>query len=153
MARMFDISFIGDKELQRKLHELEYGAQAKAVRPALRKSAKRLKAEVIRRIPVGSGNYLKVWKRTKIRKGAAKRGLTRLGIVAPTREELGISPNDQWFWPYALEYGHTSRGIRVFARPHMRPAVDENKASELRRIGSDIGTEIEKIFKKRSGIA
>ncbi len=144
-----DIRMIGDKKLSRKFAGLERKTQGKIVRPALRNSAKRIKPEIVKRVsglPVGvvTGRYLAAWQKAKIRRGKGKRGLIRIGIASPTREELGISPQDPFYFPNAIEYGHEGAP----PHPHMRPAVDENRGREHRLIGREIGRGIEREFKR-----
>jgi hypothetical protein len=46
-------------------------------------------------------------------------------VQTPTRDVLGISQSDPYYYPTVLEYGSSKRNIR--ARPYLRPALDENR--------------------------
>jgi len=186
---MIDVSIFGDAELERQLHALELGVQKKVVRPALRASAMRIRGYMMQYIPVDTGAYRTAMGKAKIRAGKSRPGLIRLGLVWPTRAELGIGEShddDRHFWPAALEYGHVIRGKgqglerlvrlkkgpdagllvrrrdmsdeakasrwqgkRVEARPHMRPAVDNNIRKELALMAVDMRRRITAILNKR----
>lgn len=150
-SNFIDISVFGDKALQRRLQRVATTTQRKIVRQALRASAKRIKPYVLQNIQskLGqrTGAYYKAWKRAKIRSGATRRGMIRLGIAMPTREEFGIAPGDKYFYPAALEYGQKRGNRHVPARPHIRPAVDNNKGREFRQISRDIGRGITKAWR------
>lgn len=140
-----DISMVGDKEVERMFAQLPDASQKKVVRPAFRKSAKRTKARIVTNLsghPVTpqSGKLLAAMKRVKIR--AMKRSRARVGVVVPlpTREEVGISPEDKHYYPAAVEYGHS----RAPAKRFIRNAVNDHEADELRMIGTDIGKGIER---------
>lgn len=149
MRGLVDISIVGDKALQRKLKRLAGKVQRKVVRVALRKAARRIRERIIQNVsgaPVGviTGEYRAAWKSSKVRAGGGKRGLIRLGIAFPSREILGIAPEDKSYYPAAIEYGHDG----VPAHPHVRPAVDDNIDAERRKIGRDIGKAIEREAKR-----
>jgi hypothetical protein len=144
MARetFVDVSFIGDRELERKLRTLAGPMQRKIVRAALRESAKRTLPRVISNLsgePVGvrTGTLRAAFAAQKVRAGRSRRGI-RLGITFPTRDELGIAPDDPYFYPAAVEYGHSG----VAARPFLRPAVDNHRSAELSAIGAFISRRI-----------
>ena len=138
----------GVEELQKKLDRLVKQAPKKVVSSALRKSAKRTKPRILSLISgavlnIRTGDYFKAWARSKIRSaGRLPGGFVRVGIVWPTRQELGISPDDKYFYPTALEYG--TKDGRLRARPHLRPAIDNYKSSEYKAIAKDIKQGIEK---------
>jgi Arc/MetJ family transcription regulator len=169
-GKFVDINVLGDEALARKLRKLPLKSQKKAVRPALRASAKRVKKYVIDNISgsplaVVTGSYREAWRRSKVRVGKQRRGRIAVGIVYPTRSELDISPGDKYYYPFALEYGRSARGRGtkntdaglsrsargtkdVRAIPHVRPAVDDHARVEKRLIGVHIGREIEKLARK-----
>lgn len=140
-----DISVVGVKAVSAMLGKLPDAAQKKAVRFALRRSAKRLKGHIVTNLsghPVAprSGRLLAAMKRVKVQ--ALKRSRTRVGVFValPTREELGIAPDDPYYYPAAVEYGHS----RAPAKRFIRNAVNDHEAEELRMIGTDIGKGIER---------
>lgn len=141
MAKGFDISILGDRALQRKLNQLERKEARKIVSRALRNSAKRVRPEVANRAPVDTGTLRDAMSRAKIRVQKSNvRGGVRLGIVMPSREDLGIAPDDKGYYPFSLEYGQENAA----ARPYIRPTVDRMTPSEHRKIGRDIGKAIER---------
>ncbi|KKL84203.1 hypothetical protein LCGC14_1967130, partial [marine sediment metagenome] len=133
-----DISLLGDKELERKLARLATpAAQKKAIRPAMRKSTKRIRPRIVANVsghPVGivSGELLAAMSTMPVR--AIKRSRTIIGAVLelPEGKDIRIKIN-------SIEYGHVRGAGRTAAPPHpfIRPAVDSNRESELARIGVD----------------
>lgn len=150
MARLaIDISLTGDKELLKKLARLSTpAAQRKAVIPALRKSDKRLKSQVLANLSGGvvnpqTGRLLSAMAIQKVRAIPRSRSVIGVAFGLPTREELGISAEDEWYYPVALEYGHGGPHPAP-PHPYMRRAVDSNRERELTAIGAEIGTNIVK---------
>ena len=149
---VIDISILGDKELSRALSRLPDRIQRKVVRQSLRKSAKRANTYIgqnISGIPVSpdTGTWLMTQSAQKPQPGKRSRTGVRIELPYPTREELGISPTDKWFWPSALEYGTTkSRGGRgpLPAFAPVRRAINENTAKEHQLMGTEIGRGIER---------
>jgi hypothetical protein len=149
-----DIRMIGDKELEKLLRKLPDVAAKAAVRPALRKSAKRLKAHVIHNL---SGAVVKphtgAWLAATIaaKVGPLKRSRVRIGTGwdMPTRAELGIDPKDTGYYPTHVEFGYTrNNGVQVPGKSPIRSAVNDHAAAELKEIGDDIGKGIVKQAKK-----
>lgn len=135
-----DISVTGDKELQRILNRLPDKLQKKIARNAIRKSAKRARDRIVANIRklnlIKTGRLLAAFEYAPIRsQSSTPRSLIRIGVGFPYREQLGISPDDKYFYPAALEFGHP----RAPAYPFMRPAIDEHKQEEFATIGKDIG--------------
>lgn len=155
-----DISLVGDKALIKGLARFEPRVQKKVVRGALRKSAKRLKAHVIRNLsgdPVkpDSGRYRAGMVAAKIRSLGRSRRLMALGFALPTRAELGIAPGYEWYYPFAVEYGYTRTArapVTVAPKAPIRRAVNEHATEERlvmgREIGAGIKREAKKAFKK-----
>ena len=152
-----DISMIGDKELLKQLARLSTPAsQKKAIRPALRKSAKRIKPRVLANLsgsPVAprTGRLLAAMAAEKVHAIGRSRTVIGAGFDLPSRESLGIDPSDKYFYPIAVEYGHVRGAGKSAAppRPYIRPAVDSNRESELNQIGADIGKGIIKQAAKK----
>jgi len=137
VARMVDISLLGDKALARKLHRLSVVTQRKVVRPALRAGAKPVLAtalELVHRLTGGLAATLKIRALPRNR-----RGFFGVQVRTGTRRELGIAEDDPNFWPMALEYGHRSNwGGRVPPYPYLRPAMDQNRGKATRIIMVEI---------------
>ncbi len=158
MARpAIDISILGDKELEKKLAALgSEAAQKKAVRPALRKSIKRIRTRVIQHLsglPVQPQTGRLLVGMASVKPQSLRRSRGTLGVVLPfpSREQLGIDPKDKYFYPAAVEYGHVRGAGKSAAPPHpfIRPAVDNNSERELSLIAADIGKGIIKQAMKK----
>ena len=138
-----DIRLTGDKELERKLHNLEEKTEKKIVRGAIRKAAVQAKNQIVQNIVgaglVDSGVMLAAYKAAKI-KSAGKPGLIRYGPENPPREALGIHAQDPYYYPYAVEFGHGN----VRPHPFIRPAIDNHKNQIRAAIAQDIATGIMK---------
>jgi len=122
---------VGDKKLQRILDKLPGVVQRKLVRKALRAGAKMVLASAKSKVPVDEGALKK-----GLKVKAMKRRKNRMGIVVehPTRERLAALQKDKkkaeriltekGYYPAAVEYG----APHMAARPHLRPALNENRA-------------------------
>ena len=104
---VIDLTLLGDKKLIKALATMPATLQKKAVRPALRKQAKRSRQHAVEmlsggRVQPDTGRWLAAQKRAPIR--AIKRSRKRIGYLVwyPTREELGIDPGYKWFYPAAV---------------------------------------------------
>ncbi len=144
-----DISVLGDRELMAKLNSLASVEGKKIMRKALRESVKRLRKAVIVKVSGGffkhpSGNLLKALKATTIK--AAKRSRTGMAVIWPwpTRQTLGISPDDKFYYPRAVEHGH----VRAPARSFIRSTVNENQRGEFVLIAKDIRIGVERVWTK-----
>ncbi len=143
-----DISVLGQRELEKALGNIVAKTQKTIVRGALRKEAKRARSRVASYITrkglVRTGRMLAGYQNAKIASASRSRNLIRLGIVDPTRAELGIPANAKHYYPYALEYGKHGKG----ATPFIRPAIDNHKQKSFSDIGNDIGKGIERAASK-----
>ncbi|MGH6867175.1 MAG: hypothetical protein ACREDO_13670 [Methyloceanibacter sp.] len=148
MARRIDISVLGDEALSKRLTALPFKVQRKLVSKSLRAAAKRAKQRIIHNLSGGivqvrTGTLLRAFERAPIRvQSSSPRRRLRIGPEFPRREALGIRPDDKYYYPAAVEYGHG----RVRARPFLREAVDKHETAEIARIASDIGRLIESEF-------
>jgi len=142
-----DISVLGNAELERALGRIMDKTQKTIVRGSLRKEAKRMRGRVAANITrlglIKTGNMLKGYANAKIA-NSGRKNFIRLGLVDPTRAELGIPANAKGYYPYALEYGKHGVG----ATPFIRPAIDNHKTQSFAAIGSDIGKGIERAASK-----
>jgi len=149
-----DIRMIGDKALEKMLRSLPDAAEKKAVRPALRKSAKRLKAHVIHNlsgavVKPDTGAWLAATIASKVHTLRRSRGRIGAGFDMPRRIELGIDPKDPGYYPVHVEYGYIRKdGVHVPGKYPIRGAVNSHAAEELKTIGGDIGKDIVKEAKK-----
>ena len=148
-----DISVLGAKELERALSKLPDLTQRKVVRMTNRKVAIRVHKEVMRRVPVDTGN---------LRDALAAENKPRLKkyptavvyyLDFPSRVALGIPKdtraNKQGYYPLHLEYGFiNSRGVTVPPHPYIRPAVDDNIDVYYGIMRHDINKGIEREMRK-----
>ena len=149
MPRAFDISVLGQRELERRLRSLDYKMQGKAVRPALRNSAKRAKERIVHnlnndRVQRQTGTLINAFAAQKP-VSANRRGQVRVGVPLPDRSSLGKKA-EPGYYPTAVEYGHVSNlGGRVPAYPYIRPAIDEHRDAEFAAIAKDIRAGIDRL--------
>jgi hypothetical protein len=141
-----DIRVLGNLQLEKALGGIVEKAQKTIVRGAMRKEAKRMRGRVVSNITrlglIKSGRMLAGYANAKIASAGSK-NFIRLGLVNPTRAELGIPEDAEGYYPYALEYGKHGIG----ATPFIRPAIDNHKAQSFNDIGNDIGKGIERAVK------
>ncbi len=126
MAKIVDISILGDKQLQRKLRRLATQVQKKIVKKALREAGRPVLAAAQQKAPVGKSGRLK--KSLKLRARKQRRGEFGVEIRTGTRTELGIAADASGFYPMSIEYGftHARSGQKVPAQSFLRAAIDEN---------------------------
>lgn len=86
--------------------------QKRVLRRVLRKQSEMVLTEIRAAMP--STNLENVMS-AAAGKTTHRGGMIRDGIALPTRAELGISPSDKYYWPFALEYGHASPGSGLMA--------------------------------------
>lgn len=144
----FDISVLGDKQLEHMLAQLPRKSQARIVRRSLRDSVKRLHSALLKNVmgsPVGirTGRLAMAIASMQV-KSKRRRNELRYAIMLPTREELGISPQDKHYYPAVLEYG----APHMPARAPMRRAVDDNAKAELATIAHEIGKGVERTARR-----
>jgi hypothetical protein len=148
-SKFIEIGMLGDKELARALAKLPDKAQSKAVRPALRKATKRIHVGITQAfsgIPVGmdTGRTLTAIAGVAPIKLKIKHGVVGYGILWPTRDELGISPEDEFFYPAVIEYGSAKDPEHYPARAPVRGTVNRMQGAELGTIGRDVAKGIER---------
>jgi len=125
VANGIDIRLLGDKQLQRKLTNLELAVQKKIVRKALRAGAKPMLATAKAKVNVDTG-ALKANIKIKALK-RSRRGSFGVQVTTPPREKLGIAADDPGYYPAILEYGSATNR----AQPFLRPAFDDNRSRSL----------------------
>jgi HK97 gp10 family phage protein len=139
-----DIRAFGNRELEKKLGNVVDKAQKTIVKSALRKESNRVKKRIVANIArmdlIESGTLLAGYQSAKTKIARSGKNFIRLGVENPTREALGIAPDDPYYYPYAVEYGH----VGAEEKPFIRPAIDEHKAQSYKSIGDDIGKGIER---------
>lgn len=132
------IKLTGDKELQRKLKALQGKDQKKVVRKALRAGGKIILAESKRLVPVDSG---RLKKSLKLRAAKGKRQTFGVQVMTGSREELGIDPNDKYYYPAAIELGIDQKR----SRSYLRAAVKSKKRQFFAAFGREVAAGILRI--------
>ena len=117
MSSFIDISMIGDKKTQKAFKKMEIKMQGKVFRKAVRDAAEPVLALAKMYTPVDTG---KTRDSLKIRAGTGKRGTIGVRIQTGTRKELGIAPDEKFFYPAVVEYNHQS---------YLRRAIDNDPGS------------------------
>ena len=140
MSDYIDISFLGDKDLQRKLNRLAIQSQRKVVRPAMRKSMRPVLKSAQALVPVESGRL----RDSLHQKQRTIKGITRAYVATGTREALGIAADEKGFYPAVIEYGSRNHPERSY----LRRALHENKNSVLNDLSDHIARGIEREAKK-----
>lgn len=146
MARPFlDIGFFGDAELQRNLNKFTEKLQKKIAKKALKKGAEVILHRARALVPVDTGALAGSLKIRAFTSGyKTRRGADLIGVVIEpgTRKELGIAPDDPYYYPAVLEYGGQHGEYRR-PMPFLRPAFDSGKAEADRVIAAEIRRGVE----------
>lgn len=105
-----DIRIFGDKKLTRKFTQFERKFQRDFVRKGLRAAGKVIEREWKAQTPVDTGHYKRG---LKVR--AMKRSRTRIGymVISPTRRELGIPDDAEFYYPAVIEFGGQTKDGRT----------------------------------------
>jgi HK97 gp10 family phage protein len=159
------VTLTGIDEMKKQLAALGYAVQNQIAHGAMLDAAKLLKAEVIRRAPVKTGNLRDniIIKRDPAMPGQAGYAvLVRKVKVSRKNRRLinklhagGITvvfSNDPFYWRF-VEFGHKiMRGKRVFgevaAQPFFRPAIDAVKGQFIATVGEGIQSRVNAFLAK-----
>jgi len=105
------LNLSGLTELRQALLEMPKDLQKRTLRRVLRKQSKMVLTEIKSVMPHGTAPiHLEEQLKVAAGKTTHRGAVVRDGVALPTRAELGISPDDKYFWPFALEYGHAAAG-------------------------------------------
>lgn len=104
--------------------------QKKLVRKAIRKAAKPVLEAAKARAAVDSGAMEESLK-LRAAKRSRKSGVVGMSVLTGTRAELGIAPDDRYYYPSVVEYGSAKRNIPM--QPFLRTAKDD-AGSEVYRV-------------------
>lgn len=120
----FDIRILGSRRLQKKLNKLERRVQGRIMREAAKDAMKPVVQVAKQRAPVETG------KTQKYIKAAAYSSRNGVGAMVRTgtRRQMGIEPDDPFYYPAAHEYGTS----KMPARPFMRSALADRRRQVLR---------------------
>lgn len=144
-----DISFTGDKELIRAFRKLgDEKVQKRFARGALKKGAEIIMHDWEFRIPVLTGALL-----SSVELVAGKRSKRRgsLGwfITTGSREQLGISPKDPFYYPAVQEYGGVREdGTVIPPNAAGRTALESQRIRAIDIIANDLWRRIRRIKAK-----
>lgn len=137
MAVKFGLKMIGLKELENQFNQLIALEERQALIDApLREGAEKVAMTAKELVPVDEG---KLKASIKVKKSLASRRTIRSTgylVVTGRRRELGIDPDDKYYYPTAVEFGRSGgrgRGGRrvapMAARPYLRPAIERHRNS------------------------
>jgi len=167
------VGFSGNWALEQLFKTFADKVRKRIIRKALRRAAERMRDYIVfavsgQHLQQRTGTYARAWMGAKMTGVSIHEDRVWVGLRFPTREEIGIAPDDAYFYPAAIEYGHAgggrgtyrfldaASGRRRYKRvsktaakdvrpyPHVRPAVDEHAAAEANTIIAEIKGEIEK---------
>ena len=138
----------GELRLLRLFKALPDRMRKKAISGPVREEAKKARLRIVGKITsehlVVTGTYREAWRRTPVKKSSRTRAIVRLGPIWPHRDTLDVMKGDKWYYPAAIEYGHTGKSGTVKPYPHARPAIDDTIDTNRRRLINDIRNGIEK---------
>lgn len=112
MAFGASMNVSGLNGLRQALLELPNDLKKRTLRRVLRKQSKVVLAEIKAVMPRHPDSVVHLVDLMRVAAGKTtnKGEVIRDGAVYPTRAELGISADDPYYWPFALEYGHAPPG-------------------------------------------
>lgn len=123
MPEIFDISVIGNKELQKKFDELPLKIARKLARKSMRRGAKILQTEVKKRsAPISK----EITRRVKVRSMKKKKGKVGIVVVVDPKQEL------------AYESFVEAGTKHVAPRPYLRGATDAVRTTVIKEIISGL---------------
>lgn len=106
------ISLTGDRALLNFFNTMPGRMQKGIARKALRKAGKASLAVIRSYAPVDTGRLKKSLKlRAEKFRGSKRKHMIGIKVMTGTRAKLGISPEDKFYYPAALEYGAPHRNI------------------------------------------
>lgn len=131
MAQAFDISLLGDRELQQQFRALPLAVQRKLLRQSFREALRPVLTAARAAAPRLTGRLART-----LRLRALKRRRGRLGmmVISGTRESLGIPASHPWYYPAHVELGTS----RMPAQPYLRPAFDTQRESMVQTLARGI---------------
>ena len=131
MAQAFDISLLGDKDLQRQFQQLPLVVQRKLLRQSFRAALRPVLAAARARAPKLTGRMART---VRLRALKRRRGQLGLMIISGTREALGIPPERRSYYPAHVELGTSQRP----AEPYLRPAFDSQREAMVQTLARGI---------------
>ncbi len=141
----FDISVLGERDLERRLLALEPKLQAKVLGRAMRAGLQEVLQAARAAAPRRSGEMAR---RLRLRKAKVRRkhGLAYY-VRTGTRAEMGIPREASGYYPSAIHQGflHKRSGKHIAARPYLKPEFDSRRDRILGTIRSALRAELDAV--------
>lgn len=109
-----DFQIFGVESVLKKFETLRKSVRKDLLRAGLERWATVVRDDVLARVGGGdlnvvTGAYLAAWsKQPVVFQRGGMEGMPSAGIAFPSREALGISKDDENYYPFAIEYGHAA---------------------------------------------
>ena len=116
------ITVTGDKALVAKMLGLAPAAQKRVIKPAARAAGRPIRDLARQLAPRDTGLLSRTIE--MVTRSGRNPGVM---VQMPRRQKIGIPPEDKYYYPAIVEYGHKGAA----AKPYMRPAWEMRKASSL----------------------
>ncbi len=136
---MFDISVLGDKELQAKLLKMEKRVGAKIMKQSLKSAMEPVKNLAKIRAPQKSG---RLRKSIRIGTKSNRRGVSAL-LRTGTRKQLKIPADAKYYYPAAIEYGAAGRHLPE--RSFLRSSLHDRKGQVIGSVARHIRNNLESV--------
>ena len=131
MAQAFDISLIGDRELQQQFKALPLAVQRKLLRQSFRQALRPVLTAARAAAPRLTGRLARTLRLRALRR---RRGQLGMMVISGTRESLNIPADHPSYYPAHVELGTN----RMPAQPYLRPAFDTQREHMLQTLARGI---------------
>jgi HK97 gp10 family phage protein len=143
---LYDIEFEdSSKDLLRALDEIKTGPRKAIISKAFTAAARPIVAMARVLAPKKTGKLRRYIKSRKLPVRQAGRKNVIRTITTGTREELGIKPDDPYYYPAAIEFGKKGE----HAMPFMRPAFDQNLGNTTRIVTKTLTEGLQREWQKK----
>jgi HK97 gp10 family phage protein len=131
MAQAFDISLLGDRELQQQFRALPLAVQRKLLRQSFRAALRPVLTAARAAAPRLTGRLARTLRLRALRR---RRGQLGMMVISGTRESLNIPADHPWYYPAHVELGTS----KMPAQPYLRPAFDTQREHMLQTLARGI---------------
>lgn len=131
MAQAFDLSLLGDQELNRQFKALPLVVQRKLLRQSFREALRPVLTAARANAPRLTGLLART---LRLRALKRRRGQLGMMVISGTRASLKIPATHPWYYPAHVELGTS----KMPARPYLRPAFDTQRESMVRTLARGI---------------
>ncbi len=145
-----DLSLIGDKELRKAFKKMPLTFRRRILRKAFKEVAADILQDARSLVPVSADDQRKrggmhLRDTLKIENLKRTKG-KKIGVivVTGTREELGIDPEDKYYYPAAIELGTDKTSVQSF----LRAALEINRGPGLIKINTTIRKGLDRAAKR-----